>query len=322
MDDKLTVYIGAHPDDIEIGMSGSLYKFDLGKHPIMWVVVTDGGADADEYNFDSRHCDPGSLQPWVKKDGLKHQLTWQSPDGKEITRSNYSEDLVGKRCGIEFDNGRWTPKAARHTSSFGDEFDWRTRVTNCVGRDVELRQLSYSDPCDPAIEMLYPDGSLGSREEIFTKSIAENLAEELYDLVVSKGYSKDLIYLNSHAPEEVCSNSGENDDHRITGNAVRETIDILLKKGIKGIYASWFTIYKPIEPKSGYSKIDVNISRVRNDKIKLCKECWETEFMAQPGVGYYFRTWGERKWKERRYPNNPLDFEYGIAMQIKKRLMN
>jgi LmbE family N-acetylglucosaminyl deacetylase len=55
MDNRLAVYIGAHPDDIDVGMSGSLYKFDLGKHPIMWVVVTDGGTDADEYNFDSSH---------------------------------------------------------------------------------------------------------------------------------------------------------------------------------------------------------------------------------------------------------------------------
>jgi hypothetical protein len=317
MDDRLAVYIGAHPDDIDVGMSGSLYKFDLGKHPIMWVVVTDGGADADEYNFDSSHYDPGSLEPWVKKDDLKHQLTWQLPDAEEITRTNYSEDLVRKRCGIEFDDGRWKRKMAQHTSSFGDEFDWRTRVKNCVGRDVELRQLSYSPPFNPAIEILYPDGSLSLREEIFTQSIAERLAGEIYDLVISKGYSKDLIYLNSHAPEDVCSNSCENDDHRITGNAVMEAIDILLKKGIKGIYAAWFTIYKPIEPKSGYKKIDANISRVRNDKIKLCKECWETEFIAQSLKGYYFGAWGERKWKKRRYPNNPLDFEYYIAMLLK-----
>ncbi len=316
MDDRLAIYIGAHPDDIDVGMSGSLYKYDLGNHPIMWVVVTDGGADADEYNFDSSHYDPGYLEPWVKKDDLKHQLTWQLPDGEVITRTNYSEDLVRKRCGIEFDGVRWMPKMARHTSSFGDEFDWRTRVKSCIGRDVELRQLSYSDPCDPAIEILYPDGSLSLREEIFTQSIAERLAGEIYDLVISKGYSKDLIYLNSHAPEEVCSNSGENDDHRITGNAVREAIDILLKKGIKGIYAAWFTIYKPIEPKSGYSKIDVNISKVRNHKAKLCGKCWEVEFIAHPSLGYYFRTWGERKWKGRRFPNNPIHFEYYIAMLI------
>ncbi|MGV8174369.1 MAG: hypothetical protein ACP5OU_01555 [Methanothrix sp.] len=316
MDDRLAVYIGAHPDDIDVGMSGSLYKFDLGKHPIMWVVVTDGGADADEYDFDSVHFDPGSLEPWVKKDDLKHQLTWQSPDGKEITRSNYSEDLVRKRCGIEFDDGRWKPKMARHTSSFGDEFDWRTRVTNCVGRDVELRQLSYSDPCDPAIEILYPDGSLSLREEIFTQSIAERLAGEIYDLILSKGYSRDLLYINSHAPDSVCSNSGEHEDHRIVGNAIMKSINILLEIGIKGIYATWFTIYKPIEPGSGYSKNDVDLSKVRNQKAKLCRECWETEFVAHPALGYYFKTWGERKWKGRRYPNNPLDFEYCAAMLI------
>ena len=49
MGDKLAVYIGVHPDDIDIGMSGSLFKFDLGKHPLLWIVVTDGGAYDVEY---------------------------------------------------------------------------------------------------------------------------------------------------------------------------------------------------------------------------------------------------------------------------------
>ena len=49
----LVVYVGAHPDDIDIGMSGSLYKHDRGINPILWIVVTDGGADKDEYAYDS-----------------------------------------------------------------------------------------------------------------------------------------------------------------------------------------------------------------------------------------------------------------------------
>ena len=43
LDDMLVVYIGAHPDDIDIGMSGSLFKFDVNNHPILWIVATDGG---------------------------------------------------------------------------------------------------------------------------------------------------------------------------------------------------------------------------------------------------------------------------------------
>jgi hypothetical protein len=252
----------------------------------------------------------------VKKCDLRHNIAWHLPRGKKITRSSYSEDLVRKQCGIEFDNGRWKPKMARHSSSFGDEFDWRSRVKNCVGRDVELQQLSYQDPSDPEIEMLYPDGSLSLCEEIFTESIAERLAGEIYDLIISKGYSREILYMNSHAPDNVCCNSAEHDDDRIVGNAVKKSINILLNKGINGVYITWFTIYKPIEPESGYSKISIDVSKFRTEKAKLCRECWETEFVAQPFSGSYFRTWGERKWKMRRYPNNPPEFEYCIAMLI------
>jgi len=322
MDNKLAVYIGSHPDDIDVSMSGSLYKFDLGKHPIMWVVVTDGGADVDEYNFDSSHYNSGSSKAWVKKGDLKHNVAWSSPQGNKIIRSSYSEDLVRKRCGIEFDNGQWKPKMSKHTSSFGDEFDWRSRVKNCMDRDVELRQLSYRDPWDPEIEMLYPDGSLSLDEEIFTESIAERLAGDIYDLIISKGYSREILYVNSHAPDDVCRNSAEHDDHRIVGNAVKKSIDILLDKGINGVYVNWFTIYKPIEPESGYTKIDVDVSKFRTEKARLCRQCWETEFMVRPFSGFYFGTWGERKWKARRFPNNPPDFEYCIPLLIKKKLIS
>jgi hypothetical protein len=192
------------------------------------------------------------------------------------------------------------PELEQHSSSYGQEFDWRTRVTNLVSGKIEIRQLMHSD------YLLYPDGSLSLNEKIFTNSIAENLANDIVNCVTSNGYSKDLIYINSHAPEEVCYNSGEHPDHKITGNAVREAIDLLLM---------WFTIYNPISPKSGYWKVDINISSVRHKKSALCKACWETEFIAQPSGGYILKTWGENNpSEERRYPHSPLDFEYGIKM--------
>ncbi|MDD1722363.1 MAG: hypothetical protein LUQ15_02585, partial [Methanothrix sp.] len=82
MDDRLAVYIGAHPDDIDIGMSGSLYSFDLGRHPLMWIVVTDGGADEVEYIFDSAE-DAKSGRPWLKSNDLKSGR-WKAPDGSEL----------------------------------------------------------------------------------------------------------------------------------------------------------------------------------------------------------------------------------------------
>ena len=166
-------------------------------------------------------------------------------------------------------------KCRKHTSSFGDEFDWRSRVKNCVGRDVELRQLSYQDPSDPEIEMLYPDGSLSLDEEIFTESIAERLASEIYDLIISKGYSREVLYMNSHAPDDVCGNSAEHDDHRIVGNAVKKSINILLDKGINAVhvpshFVRWLTRRLPAHviawlPQS-YGAPEWSLSRSAPDK--------------------------------------------------------
>jgi hypothetical protein len=205
---------------------------------------------------------------------------------------------------IKFNNCPWTPESAQHTSSFGQAFDWRKRVTDLVGNDVKIRQLSYLD------QLLYPDWSLSSREEIFTRSIAENLAKLINDCVITEGYSKDIIYINSHAPNEVCKNSYEHADHGITGNAVLRAIEILLKeKGIKEIYATWFTIYSPIDPKPGYSRVEINLPNdIKNKKSALCKACWETEFIAKDSGWPWAK--GSTVWSE--YPITPSDFEYDI----------
>jgi len=63
LDSTLVVYIGAHPDDIDIGMSGSLYKYDAQIHPILWIVATDGGGDDGEYTFESS-------RKWLTADGF------------------------------------------------------------------------------------------------------------------------------------------------------------------------------------------------------------------------------------------------------------
>lgn len=302
MDDKLAVYIGAHPDDIDIGMSGSLYRFDLGRHPLMWIVVTDGGADEVEYIFDSAE-DPKSGRPWLKSNDLK-SVRWKEPDGGELTRNRYSRDLAAKRCGIEFDGTGWALHPARHPSSFGEETDWRTRAADLVGRDVEARQLCY---CGGP---LYPDGSLMQKEEAFTSSIAENLAREIYDHIVSKGYCRDIIYINSHGSDAVCWNCDEHEDHRIVGNAVLKAIGILLHLGIDKVCVSWFTIYSPIIPWKGYSREKSDVSGEKEQKSRLCKACWETEFMAQHEDSR-MKSWGEDQ-GPRRYPHSPIDFEYCI----------
>src|SRR4030065_1557243 len=82
-DDTLVVCISAHPDDIDIAISGTLYKNDLGKHPILWIVVADGGADIDEYQYESN-----SSRNWIVADG-KYVTAWKAPDGSNVIRAFY-----------------------------------------------------------------------------------------------------------------------------------------------------------------------------------------------------------------------------------------
>ena len=302
MDDKLAVYIGAHPDDIDIGMSGSLYSFDLGRHPLMWIVVTDGGSDEVEYAYESAK-DQKSGRPWLKINDLK-SISWKAPDGSELARDKYSRDLAEKRCGIEFNDSGWAPHPARHPSSFGEGRDWRSRVADLVGRDVEARQLCYGG------QSLYPDGSLRQREEAFNSSIAESLAREIYDRITAQGYSRDLVYINSHGSDAVCWNSDEHEDHRIVGNAALKAIKILLDLGVEKVCTSWFTIYSPIIAMREYSRQIIDVSRGKEQKSRLCKACWETEFLAQHEDST-MKSWGEDQ-GPRRYPHRPIDFEYCI----------
>ena len=308
MDDRLAVYIGAHPDDIDVGMSGSLLKSKLGRHPLMWIVVTDGGADEVEYAYESAR-DPKSGRPWLKINDLK-SVSWRAPDGSELIRNNYSRDLAAKRCGIEFNDSGWAAHPSRHPSSFGVGRDWRSRAADLVGRHVEPRQLVYGG------QFLYPDGSLSQREEAFTGSIAESLAREIYDHITAQGYSRDLVYINSHGSDAVCWNSDEHQDHRIVGNAALKAIGILLDLGVEAVCMSWFTIYRPIVPRRGYLREAMDASGVKEQKSELCKACWETEFLSQH-VDSRMKSWGEDK-GPRRYPHRPIDFEYCIRVLYTK----
>jgi hypothetical protein len=133
----LAVYVGAHPDDIDIGISGALYKNDLGKNPILWIVVTDGGADIDEYYYESN-----SSRNWIIEDG-KYVTAWKVPDGSKVVRAFYSADMAKKRCGGYFEGLNWVEEPASHNSLFGVEYDWRTRVNNLVGATIEKIQLTW-----------------------------------------------------------------------------------------------------------------------------------------------------------------------------------
>jgi hypothetical protein len=90
IDNTLVVCVAAHPDDLEIGAFGALCKNEIGTHPVLWLVVTDGGADHDEYIYESN-----ASRGWVAQDG-QFNVTWEAPDGINITRPFYSADWLGK----------------------------------------------------------------------------------------------------------------------------------------------------------------------------------------------------------------------------------
>lgn len=173
-DNTLSVYIGAHPDDIDIGMSGSLYKNDLNKHPILWIVATDGGADKEEYNYDT-------FNGWVKQDAVC--ALWAAPNGDSVTREFYSQDLTAKRCGI---GGSY-----QHPYLFTQSYDWKTRVALKLGTGVvEKIQLSYTNPTNPSAKLLYPDGALQGSRAAYTTQLAMDIAYETNRVVSSRGYRK------------------------------------------------------------------------------------------------------------------------------------
>ncbi len=297
-DSTLVVCIGTHPDDVDIAISGTLYKNDLGKHPILWIVVTDGGADIDEYQYETN-----SSRNWIVADG-KYVTAWKAPDGSNVIRAFYSANMAKKRCGGYFEGLNWTEEPASHDSSYGVEYDWRTRTNNFVGAAIEKIQLSYVNPNDTAKRLTYPDGALASAETAYTNSIATNIASEITKLVEAKNYSKSLIKIYSHAIEEVCTNANEHSDHKVTGNAVRQAIDLLHEThGFGQIDAKWFTIYSPINPKTGYTRVDEDISLQQTQKTELAKACWETEAVHTRAINY---TWTD-------FPEDPGQYEYTVA---------
>ena len=307
VDNTLVVYIGAHPDDIDIGMSGSLYKYDVGIHPILWIVVTDGGADDDEYAYETTNG-------WIAEDA-QYDYVWIAPDGNEIHRPFYSADLSRKRCGGYVSGSSWINESATHQSEFdfGTQRDWRSRVDNYVGSSsVEKKQVSYLDPNDPTRRWLYPDGGLHLAESVYTSKLAYDLAFEIQETVNSNGYRTDLLYINSHACEEIARNAYEHNDHGIVGNAVRKALDYLQNDyGFGRIAVTWYTIYSPIEAKGTYTIFQEDISAHRTQKSDLNKAVWETDYMEN---GNFFdrASEGDGYWNE--YPTDPGDYEYVINL--------
>ncbi len=82
----LAVYIAAHPDDWDIEWGGQIIKNDVGRHPILLIIVTDGAADFSNHNWDVKH---GSY-----KADLEIQ-TVHTPNGDR--QRWFSRNLMNKR---------------------------------------------------------------------------------------------------------------------------------------------------------------------------------------------------------------------------------
>ena len=85
-ENRLTVYIAAHPDDWDIGWGGQIIKNCVDRNPILLIIVTDGAADFSNHDWDVKH---GSY-----KADLEIQ-TIHTPNGDR--RRWFSRNLMNKR---------------------------------------------------------------------------------------------------------------------------------------------------------------------------------------------------------------------------------
>lgn len=313
VDNVLSVYIGAHPDDIDLGMSGSLYKYDVGVHPILWLVATEGGGDSAEWQYDLNHG-------WVANDGKSNYYWWRHPDWTDFKRAFLSPDLSQKRIGWYKYYYSDIHNTYSHPSTWGTEYDWSTRAYQYAGIGYQeygpysgpswQHQLSYQAGPNYSYRYWFPDGDMNLQKVLYTNTLAQKIADIINEFVYYKGYSKSELNINSHAPEEVAFNATEHADHAITGNAVRAAINILKTQyGFGTIGTTWYTIYTPINPKPGYTQYAENISATKTQKETLAKACWETAYFATVAGGHpdWFTTWTN-------FPTDAGNYEYIVGV--------
>jgi hypothetical protein len=308
-ENTLAVYIGAHPDDVDIGISGRMYKYDFQKHPILWIVVTDGGSDEGEYKKETEWG-------WYAKDA-QYNLTWTTPDNNTITRQFYSFNLAKSRCGGYIQDDKWIEESVQHDSVFGAETDWRTRVSNMVDPEVERIQLSYTDPSNLSRQLMYPDSGLWGQWPSYRDSIADELANVIMEVVEAHGYRKDRLFINSHAPEGIFAKGGEHGDHVVTGNAVVQAINRLRSDcGFEYVVAHYYRISGPLEPNCEYRLVAEDVSQYHDYKMNLGKACWEMCAIVDNDPNGS----KEEMWHWANLPNNPGDWEYSVIVDYESTL--
>jgi hypothetical protein len=287
-------------------MSGSLFKYDVGRNPVLWIVLTDGGGYDEEFDYDLE-------KGWIEDDGEWNSYVWISPDKTLFDREFYSPDLAAKRTGWFKSYSGIYHETFSHNSIFGTAYDWGTRVNLFVGDTlVEMYPVDYYAGT-PFFRSHYwfPDRDihLHGLEQEFTLEAAERIAEKINEVVTENNYRKDLMFVNTHAPETVAYNAHEHADHAITGNAMEAAATILKNVyGFGSVRATYYTIYNQIEPKPGYSLTVTDISAYKAQKEAITKACWGTEYLwTQVGNGTGFTTWVD-------FPVDAGNYEYVVEV--------
>jgi len=306
LDDIGAVYIGAHPDDIDIAMLPSLYKYDYGVHPILWVVVTDGAADQREYDYEV-------AKGWIASDGVINE-TWLDPDGNVITRPFASGNLADARVGWHLNyRGEMQRTESSHTAMYASEFspayDLESRVSMNLPDGVTCVFLRYQAAYagrDPWLQ--YPDGAQVVSESSYTESLTYLIARAIDRWMKSLDLRRELLFMNAHAPEEIAFNSWEHPDHGITGNAARQAVDILESTyEVETIHASWYTVYSPIEPKSPYTRNTIDIVPQLTLMREYNMQVWEADWMFYIG-------WQPNNYLYAPYPTGPFSPLYNVEV--------
>ncbi len=283
----MVVYIGAHTDDIDLGMSGALIKYDYGVHRIVWLITTDASADKDEYNYET---DPS--RGWILADGIQGTAcgappgpgkVWSAPNGAQFIRGFYSRDLGQARRGFYYDTAGNRLRTQRtHASAWGIAYDAWSRVNLVFPNDVIVDSMTYSANGQV---WEFPDGSLSCYRQQFTDAMAWDIAFLINNYVVSFGARKDLLFINAHAPYSVavnCDTGSEHVDHCITGDATEQAITLLKTQyGFGDVRPSWFTIYQSVNPKPGYARVTIDISQQATQKRDLNRKIWEVSWLNQ-----------------------------------------
>jgi hypothetical protein len=292
---RLAVYITCHPDDLDIAMAGSMWDLDLNVHPVLILLVTDGGLDNSELGWETS---TGSLgRPWYADDGSQ-TTQWLAPDGTSYLRGNgeanhrYSANLVERRVESLTITHANPPSFTAATA--GKSLS-RRHVDHYQGSStlpVHFRQLFYSAG---GSTWAFPDGDMGRLRDKYTDTLAGQIVEAIASTVKKYGYDGSSLSITGHLPENAYATGpdGEHTDHRTTGDATIKAIDqLLVQHGFDRVDLAAYAIYFDPAPTSEWTKTTLDLSPAATAfKEIAAQSAWESAFLAGQSGGWLNYQW-------------------------------